>query len=187
LERPVTVARLRDLLAAPKSLGSEPEWRTDGDKLTLAAPIEIDGVTEEGLQLRGSALLRHEMREVTLGLVYLPGGETGGMFERIDAWPLHEHANKGHGPSALRFRTFLVGETHHHGLENNRHLPIEQLLNDLPVAERIDPQPNSWRALMRHASKAWNFEPDLMLTSPPWQPDLWSDEGTARRGKGRGQ
>ena len=181
----ITIERLRTLLTSPKSLASDPEWRTEGDKAKLTIPIEIEGLTVEGRQLRSTALVRYPMREVTLGLVYLPGGDEGGMFERIDAWPFRRHVNKGHGPKALRFRVFAEGESQHQGLEINAHLPVDQLLDNLPIAQPIEPPLGSWRDLMRHASKAWRFEPELMLPSPPWQPDLLSAQGTTGRAGGR--
>lgn len=138
--------RLREVLAAPKRLATVPQWQERNDKLLLSCPLMIEEAVVEGLELRGTALLRRPMCEVMLALVEAPAGVGGGMIERTDAWPLRPHRNPGHGPAPLRFRTIDAGRSHRHGLEHNARLPVEKLLDKAPVAEPLEPRPVSWAA-----------------------------------------
>lgn len=182
---PITLDRLRELLAAPKQLATIPRWQERDEKLLLSCPLMIDGAVVEGLELRGTALLRRPLCEVMLGLVYAPAGLSGGMFERIDAWPSRPHQNPGRGPKHLRFLQIPCGISHRHGLEHNAHLSLEQLLDTLPVAEPLEPQPASWHALLAHALAFWNIRCDNDVPPPPWAPDLFSTTKVAGTRGGR--
>lgn len=116
---------MRELLGAPKRLATVPQWQERDEKLLLSCPLMIEEAVVEGLELRGTALLRRPKCEVMLGLVYAPAGMGGGMFDRIDAWPLRPHRNPGRAPERLRFLTIDAGCSHRHGLEHNAHLPVE--------------------------------------------------------------
>lgn len=171
---PIGLDRLRKLLEAPKRLATVPRWQERNEKLLLSCPLMIEGAVVEGLELRGTALLRRPLCEVMLGLVYAPAGLSGGMFERIDAWPLRPHRNPGHGPAPLRLLTIDAGRCHRHGLEDNAHLPVVELFDRLPVAEPLEPQPESWDALSGAVAEFWRITCDTGVPPPPWAPDLFS-------------
>lgn len=177
----ITLDRLRELLAAPKALATVPTWEPSGDTLQLTCPLMIGGAIVEGLEFRRTALLRRPRQEVMLGLIYAPAGARGGMFERVDAWPLRRHCNTGHGPKKLRFRTIDPGVSHRHGLEHNAHLGVDGLLGRLEIAGPLDPQPESWAALWNLVCALWHIDRDPWLPTPPWSRDLFSASGNERR------
>lgn len=179
----LTFERLLDILKTRKQLAIQPHWVSSNKNLMLSAPISIDGAVVEGLELRGTALANIPLREVTLGLVLRPAAVRGGMFDRIDAWPIRSHQNPPSAKGALRLLRLQCGQSQHHALADNAHLAIADLLDRLPIARPIDPPPESWRDLLRYAEAAWGFQ-ELLLPSPPWAPDLFSMLGENPEGGG---
>lgn len=173
MTRRPTLGRLRELLAARKRLAIAPTGHERDQKLELSCPLMIEEEIIEGFELRATALLHRPQCEVMLGLVYNPAGVHGGMFERIDAWPMRVHRNPQIDDPNLQHLTFLkIRGSHRHALENNAHLDAGKLLDRLPVAEPLDPEPRDFEELVRLAYACWNIGCDIIVPPPPWAPQL---------------
>jgi hypothetical protein len=97
------------LVAAKKTLPITPVWRRTGtlDWIQATAPLDIDGVTVEGLRVRVTAKQGLSNENVTCQLEYLPsprGSVRGGPLWRIEWRPLSPHNNKGLGTARAAVR-----------------------------------------------------------------------------------
>ena len=91
------------LISADKVLVAAPAWAEIGPGvLVLTAPLEIEGVTIEGLTLRGTARKPMPDRQVVFQLEYRAAGISGGPICRIEWRPLSGHNNRGIGPKEFR-------------------------------------------------------------------------------------
>ena len=166
-------AALDALVTAEKTLSTPIAWvRDDQGDFRFTRPLDIDGITQEGLFLFGRAVSILPDRDVTLGLRWADARARGGPFDRLDWKPIHIHNNKGLGPPALRH--VLIEGTHRHPLADNAALAMgltEAIRQNLPVAAPVEPEPG-WRAFLAEAARCWNM-PGLHDTpGPPWQYDL---------------
>src|SRR5258708_30487364 len=113
----------RDLptyLRAIKTLARAVEWvEAENGKLWLAVPLDIDGATIEGLQLRGRAIKDLPNEEVTLLLECSDPIRRDRAMDRIDWRPLHTHNNRGKGPQELRHMMIKAGISHRHSFDLN--------------------------------------------------------------------
>lgn len=164
--------RLAELVSAAKTLTGPPAWAEDGRNLRFTATVDIEGITEPGLVLAGRASATIVDRHVSLMLVYHNALNLGGAIDRIDWKPVDAHVNKGVGPSRLRFNR--IERTHRHSWELNATLGVKAVVNDLPVAEPVDPEPQDWGSLLHLAATCWRFADLSMVPAPPWQYGLLS-------------
>jgi hypothetical protein len=90
---------LSTLVESEKTLPFQPDWaERDSEGLVIVCPLEIAGVTIEGLQFRATAKKRLPDEMVTFQVEYHPPGELGGPLCRLEWRPLSSHSNKGRGP-----------------------------------------------------------------------------------------
>ena len=162
--------RLRDLLSVAKTSAVPITWTTEGRNFRFQVPLDIDGITEPGLTLIGRASTAVADRHVSLNLAYRTPEGAGGTFERLDWRPIDPHNNKGNAKPDLAW-TQILG-THHHPWALNEHLRMEEALDDLPVAEAVQPEPAIWAELLRFAARVWNIDSLKDLPLPPWEPSL---------------
>jgi hypothetical protein len=155
-----------------KSIPGLPVWlELKTDYLVLVTPLDMDGVTVEGLRLRVTARKSLPDEQVTLQMEYRnPAGE-GGPFARIEWRPLRPHDNKGFGPPEWRHRK-MYG-THHHSFAENWLWCQQQVERGrLKVALPIDPDAPSFTALLAVAAQEFRI-PDLTsIAAPGWEANL---------------
>jgi hypothetical protein len=134
--------------------------------------MDIHGITQPGLVLTGRASAANVDRHVSLSLVYHNALNLGGAIDRIDWKPLDAHVNKGVGPPGLRFSR--IEGTHRHAWALNAALGVKAVVDDLPVAQPIEPDPGDWDALLQLAATSWRIADLSMVPIPPWQYGLLS-------------
>jgi hypothetical protein len=164
---------LAALVDAPKRLPVSLKWRDRGhqDWLDLVAPLDIDGVTVEGLRLRGTTRETLRDENVMFQLEYTPPARSrvrGGALWRIEWRPLTRHENKGCGPVELRYK--LQTGSHHHPF----HLNWTERAKDvrrgqLPIAI---PFPNgiadTYAGLIAFVGEQFKIENASIIPLPPW-------------------
>ena len=163
--------KIAGLVAAKKTLVDVPVWGERGaDGLEFSAPLEIDGVTIEGLTLRGRARKPLADREVAFQLEYHHAQIIGGAMCRIEWRPLNPHSNKGLGPKELRH--IVQNGTHHHCFDLNWKRSEEAVLQgDLKIAVPLD-DPGNFRALLAVVGKEFRISNIQLVTLPPWEPRM---------------
>lgn len=161
---------LQDFVTAAKTLAVPVAWTTEGRNFRFQVPLDIDGITEPGLTLIGRASTAVPDRHVSLNLSYRTPEGAGGTFERLDWRPIDAHNNKGNARADLAWRQ--ISGTHHHQWALNQHLRMEEALDDLPVAEPVQPEPTTWGELLRVAARVWQIDSLQHLPLPPWEPSL---------------
>ena len=161
---------LRGFVTATKTLAVPITWTTEGRNFRFQVPLDIDGITEPGLTLIGRASTAVPYRHVSLNLAYRTPEGAGGTFERLDWRPIDAHDNKGNARADLAW--MQISGTHHHAWALNEHLKMEETLDDLPVAEPVQPEPATWAELLRVAARVWKIDGLQDLPLPPWEPSL---------------
>jgi hypothetical protein len=79
------------LIAAQKSLAGEPHWREDGsrpERTLLVAPLAIEGIVPDGLQLQAHATLYTSPQHGGAALLF-----EGRPVQRFNVLPDHPHLN----------------------------------------------------------------------------------------------
>jgi len=163
--------RIEALIAATKSLSDVPAWVLSGaDDLGFTAPLEVDGVTVEGLTLRARARKSLADREVIFQLEY-HHSQGGGPVARIEWNPLNAHSNKGLGPKHLRH--LIQKGSHLHCFDLNwRHSQEGVLKGLLPIAIPINEEPQNFRALLGVVGTTFRINNAQLVTAPPWEPTM---------------
>lgn len=161
---------LRNFVVEAKTLSVPVSWITEGRNFRFQVPLDIDGITEPGLTLIGRASTAVADRHVSLNLAYRTPEGAGGTFERLDWRPIDPHNNKGDARADLAWTQ--ISGTHHHPWALNEHLRMEEALDDLPVAEPVQPEPTTWTELLRVAARIWKIDGLQDLPLPPWEPSL---------------
>ena len=96
---------LRNLFFAEKMLSGELQW-VDGHRdasQMLVCPLEIDGVTVEGLRLRASVLKFLPDQELCIQMEFHGRRQKFEPMCRFEWRPLSPHDNKGRGPAEFKF------------------------------------------------------------------------------------
>ena len=164
---------LPDFASAQKTLAAAPRWslKANTDQLYISAPLDIEGVTVEGLRLGGTAMESRPDEAVTFQLEYLPAKGHGGPFCRIEWRPLSGHSNKGLGPPEFRFR--VQRGSHHHRLDLNwAHSPVGVGRGLVPIAVPIDSDPPDFRGLLEFVGKEFRIGNIGLVPTPTWKPKL---------------
>lgn len=82
------VESYRELVQAAKLVSGDPDWyphrRVHHTVLKLYAPLEIDGVTKAGLELRGQAVQEVPEDAVTFQLMVSQPGRKAVMLSRLE-------------------------------------------------------------------------------------------------------
>ena len=153
-----------------KELSVDPDWKRRGEDefVRLVAPLEIDGVTVEGLRFTMSAHLFTPDRWVTFQMEYesqiYPRGKPIARFE----WrPRSPHNNKNVGPEELRM--VVQKGSHLHGFEENwaaSHSGVRKGL--LPIAVPVlEPIENLQEALA-YVARTFRIKDLTAVPAPPW-------------------
>lgn len=160
---------LRELVEAEKLIAAPAEWAKRGRRLELKLPLEIDGLIEEGLFLRASALEHLPDQEVMFQLEYhglaIPGGT--GPLSRVEWNSLRPHNNKGKGPSELRFMDQRPSHVHH--FDDNWSDGTGALLRDnLPVARPISEPIQGFIELVDFVGNLFRINNISLVKVPEW-------------------
>lgn len=165
---------LPEIFHAQKSLPLRPSWlQGDNDRLSLVSPLDIDGVTVEGLRLRVTAISCRIEECVTMQIEYFPPKRDvrGGPMARLEWKPLTGHNNKNCGP--MEFRNVVISGTHHHRFDLNWDEQSSALRRgNLPIAVPITPDLPSFKTLVDLASQEFRISNLGWLPEPLWQARL---------------
>jgi hypothetical protein len=165
---------LPDIFAARKSFSVTPSWVLgEQGKLTMAIPLEVRGVTVEGLLLRLRARQDMPDQEVTAQL------ECGQLplrrqtnIDRIDWRPLHHHSNPAKGPARLRLATFRK-QSHRHAFGLNWDSSRACIKpGNLLWAQPVTPDPQRFSELLELVSDSFRISGLSVIDLPPWQSRL---------------
>lgn len=163
---------LPEIFRAEKALSSQPDWlEAENKKLHFLVPLEIGGVTVEGLSLRGRTLKDRPDEEVMFQMEAWQPKRRDHAIARLDWRPLHVHNNQGRGPTQLRFSR--IAGTHHHSFDLNWFEPEGRLLSsNLPVAEPVEPDLAGFSGLLEFVRKCFRISNIGLVPVPPWEADL---------------
>lgn len=162
-----------DIASAQKLLATKQDWAEVGNrKVELVHPLDIDGVTQEGLVLRMIAFIDQPNRAVRAFVQCALPGQRPRAIDAIDWKPFHSHLNRK-GPPHLKGRQFT--RSHWHRFDLNW-LPAEGtfLTGNLPVAEEVNPEPAGFSDFLAFAAKSFRINNLQDIELPPWEYGLFS-------------
>ena len=161
-------------LHATKKISITPNWvEGDDDRLWISVPLEIEGVTLQGLNLRARVFKNRPDEDVLFQLEYEHDVKRKDKaIERIDWLPSHVHDNKGNGPPEHRF--VRQTSSHYHRFELNW-LPIENRLksDNLPIAVPLGEEVKDFSALLAFVGKNFRIANIELIEQPGWEPVLF--------------
>ncbi|RWM84819.1 MAG: hypothetical protein EOR84_32770 [Mesorhizobium sp.] len=167
-------ADLSILYSAQKTFPFRSKWQfRDAEWMVLTSPIDIDGVTVEGLKFRAMAMRQRPDEHVSFQLEYYPPRRQprGGPFARIEWRPLRGHNNKMIGPPELRNK--LQKCTHHHEFWVNwNHSQNSVRKGALDISVPIEPEP-SYDQIVAFVGKEFRISNIDWLPSPDWSATMF--------------
>jgi len=164
--------QLPTLIATPKTLAVRPDWKVHGETLRLVVPLDINGVTQEGLWLRGQADTQDVDHHVSFQLEFDFPGRRRAPFIRIDWRPRLPHTNRNIGPKDLRLQE--ITGSHIHPFPANWDLGLDHMLRDnLPIAQSLNEEPASFEALLDCVADYFKIKDAAAILPPPWEPGLF--------------
>ncbi len=167
------IVDIREIIEGEKTLAAEIVWAPisafdDG----FEVPLNLGGVTLEGLRLRGKASRLVSDEDYMLQLEYCPVGRRVGGLDRIDWRPHHDHPNKGKGPDQYRFK--VIQGCHHHQFLLNWYEPENRMLSgNLPIAVPMEPKLMSQSELFAFAENWFKISKLSRCPVPKWQGNLF--------------
>lgn len=161
---------LKKFWLADKELSIDPDWKRPEKKefARLIAPIDIDGVTIEGLFFTISANIYMPDRLVTFQMEYQSREYPRGVpMVRFEWRPQSPHNNKGLGPEEYRFLN--ISGTHIHPFDLNWE-QSETLVRKgiLPIAIPIIEALNSFEEALAYIEGCFRIKGVIGLPPPPW-------------------
>lgn len=166
-----------DLVYLEKDIVGYPIWvRSDSDKhgLTLLAELEIEGVSYEKFNFRGTCLDNQPEREVLFQLeIGKPGIRTKIPLMRVDWNPLSGgHKNPKMGVPKKHRRKIIPG-SHFHSFELNYLVDEERMREgNLPLAYGIEQPLQSFADLLDFVSKEFRINGIDRIMMPEWVENL---------------
>jgi hypothetical protein len=157
--------------AMAKTISARPAWVPDGKWLEFVVPLEGDGVTLEGLRLRGSVLQEIPNRDVVFQVeIHRAGAGKSIRLGRVCWNPLSVHTNKK-GPPGIR--GLRLSTTHHHPFDLN-YLPEFKRMRsgNMLVALPVNPNPADFNELLNIVSGLFNITNPGIIEPPVWQGEL---------------
>lgn len=167
------MSNIYSILNANKAIPAPPKWvNGDDQRLWITAPLDIDGVSIQGLNLRARAFKDRPDEDVLFQLEFEHDPKRRDKaIERIDWLPWHVHDNKGNGPPELRFVTQKCSHYHRFDL-NWLALEGRLKLDNLPIAEPISVEIQNFSALLAFVGKNFRISNIDVIEQPGWQPAL---------------
>ena len=145
-------------------------WSLSDDQrhLSFVSAIERDGVVVEGATFHGGTVRTIADRAVRFQISVI--SERTQRLQpicRIEWRPLRPHNNKQLGPEALR--GLPIRDSHIHCFDLNRlHGDVWHQRN-LPVAEPIEPDPDSYRRFLDIVREKFRIDNASSIPEPPWE------------------
>jgi hypothetical protein len=161
---------LRDLFFAEKRLSGELQW-VDGHRegtFVLVCPLEIEGVTMEGLRLRASALKFLPDEELCIQMEFHGRRQKFEPMCRFEWRPLSPHDNKGRGPAEFRFRKIRGSHTHPFEMNLAESMRSTRSRN-LRIAIPVVPDPATFEDALEFAGKEFRINNMRSIPRPLWQ------------------
>jgi hypothetical protein len=157
-----------EIMQAEKHILTYPKWVVrDGQKVELSAPLAIDGVLLEGLELRLTALLDFPNRDVCFNLLCQPPAGRKIPISRLEWNTMRPHTNRLVGPKNLHGLTFRG--THLHSLDDNWDFTNDSFLDgNLPVARNLEKNPENFLDLLECVANLFNIRNLERLEPPSW-------------------
>lgn len=164
-----------------KRIVGSPAWSepTGTDRrLRFVAPLLFKGRVMQGLELVGRAHVDLPHRDLSLTLIYMPTSNRRGAIQmaRVDWRPKVSHANDHPRCPPHLLGVDLDGD-HHHSFELNWSTGAGRLLMNLPIAEPINPQFQSFEELVDGVGALFKIENAATSIPSPWPPDLFTAHG----------
>ncbi len=155
---------------APKTIPVSLDWDEINRSLVWLSPLDIDGVTIAGLQLRMTAKLHLPDESVMAQLEYHPPKGKPQQLVRAEWRPLSPHNNKNRGPEEWRMREFR--RTHVHRFSDNWFEAEDRMRgNNLPIAIPIQ-DIDSYNKFLDICREELNIENMSIAPLPPWRPTM---------------
>lgn len=161
---------LKELFNSPKRLTIISGWaELDSEFLQLVAPLEIAGVTVEGLQFRACARKRLPDEMVTCQVEYHPNGEVGGPLARLEWRPMSAHNNKSRGP--VEWQNRLITGCHHHRFDLNFQYAEAEMTkgSNLPIAVPLTASPAKYPDVLALVKEEFRIDNVDLIEVPPWE------------------
>jgi hypothetical protein len=167
-------ADLEQIFRAQKRFPSRPSWKArDSEWFQLTSPLDIAGVTVEGLRFTASAMQRRPEESVSFQLEFTPPRRQarGGPFDRIEWRSIQPHWNKQTGPRE-HWNRQITG-THRHPFQVNWDANQGGVRRgDLPIALEIRPEP-SFEDILVFVGKEFRISNIDWLSRPDWEATLF--------------
>lgn len=167
--------RLPPLIIATKTLALTPKWAELDDQFTFTVPLDIGGVTQVGLRLRGKCSRDYADQNLTFQIEYQFKGITKPVpVARIDWRPLKPHRNRNIGPIEWRLAYFHLSHIHpfqenHDWMVGNGQPLADNIKQNLPIAMPLDAEPDGVVALLTVMGRIFNIEGVGAIPAPPWK------------------
>ncbi|MBB4004446.1 hypothetical protein [Aurantimonas endophytica] len=165
------LASLATAYEAPKIALPPIDWKVDRQNARyLRVPIVCDCAPVDllGVSIVGTAWTDEPDERVTFQLIMDVNG-TNYRIARIDWRPRQPHTNRV-GPAEL---LGLMAMTSIHDFPENAALGLEAMqAGNLPVVKPIDPEPDSFNALLQYLRDTFQLDNAMDIPAPPWAPQL---------------
>jgi len=167
---------LSGLIAAEKTLAVVPKWVEHQDQLRYVTSLEIGGVAQEGIRLRGQCRREYQDHNVTFQIEHL--FKQSGRFVpviRLDWRPQEPHQNRNMGP--LEWRLIRIDGSHLHPLDANMNWMVEEAMTatefahaqrNLPIAAPLEDDPATFAELLALVGRCFGIAGTETIPTPPW-------------------
>ena len=162
-------------IAATKTLALTPKWVEIDDQFNFLVPLDVDGMTQIGLRLRGKCNRDYPDQNLTFQVEYRFKGISKAVpVTRLDWRPINPHNNKNVGPVEWRLRPFRL--SHIHLFQENydwmvgNGLPLaENVKANLPIAVPLEYDPDGVAGVVALMGRRFNIEGTAAIPAPPWK------------------
>jgi hypothetical protein len=164
---------VRSVLSSTKTISIATNWvKGDDERLWVVAPLEIDGITVQGLILRVRVFKDRPDEDALFQLEFEHDPKRKDKaIERIDWKPSHTHENRGNGPPDFRF--IRQNCTHYHQFDLNWLSNENRLkMDNLPVAVPISDDPVDFKGILAFVGKNFRISNIELIGQPGWEPRL---------------
>lgn len=168
---------LEALFNAPKAIARFPDWAAPEPEtgyLWFDAPLEINGVVEAGLILRGGAFKQLRDQHVVFELIVTRPGILRRMpLARIE-WRSIRGGHRNKRRSGSEWSGKRVGGTHLHAFEMNWSPELRRMRGrNLPMAREIDEDLPSFERLRDYVGNLFRISNIGIVSVPPWEYTLF--------------
>lgn len=165
---------LKIAVEAQKYLPSVPDWREKDGVLNLISALDADEITLSTLRLRGRCEADCFDGRLTFQLEYFfKDLSKWAPAARVDWRPRAPHQNRNIGPKEWRLVSLRGSHIHPFQLNydwsiSNGQSLAENIRSNLPIAIKVDPEPNTIQALISFVGLSFNIDGLDRVPSPPW-------------------